>query len=446
MRLSSPIAVLTVLLTLAVPVCAAATLHPPSQPGVDAPELARLGPVGVGHRVLHLVHGQQLNLWAVDAVTGVVPRQDRSLAVDLWYPARVTSALRREVYHGTLSSEPPLPPAAFTVPGVAVRNAKAILGRYPLVVVSHGYGNDTAAFSWLGENLASKGYVVAAIRHVDPEYSDRKHFAWPVLRRPLDIAFVAGALQEQLGAEGLIDASRTALFGYSMGGYGVLTGAGATLDAASPMVSVIPGKALTPYARDGAERDFVRVKHLQAVVAMAPAGGGASNAWGEQGVAEISAPLLLIAGNQDRTVDYATGARRFFETAVHVPRYLLTYREGGHSIGLAGSPPEMQSRLWNLDWFEDPVWRKERVVAINLHFITAFLDLYVKGDETRRAYLEGLPTDANPGRWPDKPAAPYDAFSPGSVVGNNPGITLWKGFQDRHAVGLTLEVHAPQSR
>ena len=78
-----------------------------------------------------------------------------------------------------------------------LRGATPVAGRNPLVVVSHGYGNVTAGLSWLGENLASKGYVVAAIRHEDPRYGDRSQFARPMLRRPLDIGFVARTLQAE---------------------------------------------------------------------------------------------------------------------------------------------------------------------------------------------------------------------------------------------------------
>ena len=76
-----------------------------------------------------------------------------------------------------------------------------IAGRFPLVIVSHGYSNADVAMSWLGENLASKGYVVAAIRHDDPPITDRSKFPELLLRRPLDIAFVAEAMQRTL-AEG----------------------------------------------------------------------------------------------------------------------------------------------------------------------------------------------------------------------------------------------------
>jgi len=419
---------------------AAPAAEPPSRPGVDAPELARLGSFAVGVRTVTLVHRDQPDVLAFDPQTGTASRRDRSLTVDIWYPAVARAGAVAETYTASLPSEPPDPPAQFSIPGLAVRDATPVAGRRPLVVVSHGYSNATVAMSWLTENLASKGYVVAAIRHEDPPITDRSKFAEPLLRRPIDIAFVASTLQATLAAEGLVDPQRTALVGYSMGGYGVLASAGAELDPAGPGMKFVPGGLLLPYARGGAARDTILVHGLKAVVAIAPA-GGSWGAWDGVGLGGISAPLLLIAGDCDRTVDYATGARAFFERATAAQRYLLTFRNGGHNLGLAPVPDAMRQRLWDLDWFEDPVWRKDRIVAINLHVITAFLDLYVRDDATRSAYIDGGVTESAAGIWPPDRQVRYDEFSPGTD-----GITVWKGFQRRHAEGLELRHATPELR
>jgi alpha-beta hydrolase superfamily lysophospholipase len=406
----------------------------PSVFGVDAPELAQVGQFAVGVRTLTLVERAQPDLLAIDPAGGAVPKHDRKLIVDLWYPATPAApGAPRETYSASLPSAPPAPPATFTVPGIAVRDARPTGGGYPLVVVSHGYSNATAAMTWLTESLASKGYVVAAIRHDDPPITDRTKYPVVLLRRPLDIAYVTGKLQETLAAERLIDPAKTALVGYSIGGYGVLTAAGATLDPAGPLAQMVPGGLLTPYVRGASESTAITVKALKAVVAISPAGGGALAAWGGEGLKGIHAPLLLIAGNQDRTVDYATGARAIFDSATHASRYLLTFKQGGHSIGLNVAPDAMRGRLWDQDWFEDPVWRKERIGAINVHFITAFLDRYVKGDVSRSSYLEVQTADSDDGVWPAQSPLPYGAFSPSDT-----NITVWKGFQRSHAAGLQL--------
>jgi predicted dienelactone hydrolase len=303
---------------------------------------------------------------------------------------------------------------------------------HPLVIVSHGYSNDPDAMTWLTENLASKGYVVAAIAHDDPPITDRTRSAQPMMRRPLDIAFVAQSLQRTLADDHLVDPSRTALVGYSMGGYGVLTAAGATLDPEGGAIKRVPGNLMLPFARGGALSGSLLVKGLRAVVAISPAGAGTLASWGTDGLRAISAPLLLIAGDDDRTVDYKTGARAIFDAASGAHRYLLTFKGGGHAMGLNPVPDAMRNKLWNQDWFEDPVWRKDRINAINAHFITAFLDLYVKGDAKRAAYLDVPLAESAAGVWPAAiPPPAYDAFSPGTG-----DITVWKGFQRNHASGL----------
>jgi predicted dienelactone hydrolase len=422
-RIGSAVVLLCAALT-----CAAA--NPPSIPPIDAPELAALGPLAVGVRTLHLVDRDQYNVLAVDPKSGAVPREDRPLEVDVWYPTQPLSGARPETYHDTLPAEPPAPPAPFDVAGIAVRNAPMIRGAYPLVIVSHGYSNVPVALSWLTENLASKGYVVAAIRHEDPMIGDRSTFAGPLLRRPLDIAFVARELSASLGADGTVDPSRVALVGYSMGGYGVLTSGGARLDPNGP-ARLVPGGVMLPYADGGPLADAIVVPHLKAVVALAPAGGGTLNVWGDHGLDHLTAPLLLIAGDHDLTVDYPSGARAFFEQAIHAPRYLLTYLGGGHGIGLDPAPASMRDDLWNFSWFEDPLWRKDKILAINTHMITAFLDRYVKGDASRAAYLDGLIPRIDDTSWPADHAPRFDMTSTAEAP-----VTLWKGFKRRFSTGL----------
>ena len=68
------------------------------------------------------------------------------------------------------------------------------------------------------------------------------------------------------------------------------------------------------------------------------------------------------------------------------------------------------------------------------HFITAFLDRHVKGEEARGAYLDVPVAQSSDGEFADaiEPTA-YDGYSPGA-----PAATLWKGFQRKHAEGLEL--------
>ena len=288
--------------------------------------------------------------------------------------------------------------------------------------------------TWLTENLASKGYVVAAIHHRDPNpyVVSPSIRAAPNFNRPRDIVFVAGQLRDSLGE--LIDPDNVALIGYSQGGYGVLTAGGATLDPQGPNMGLVAGGALQKSARGGADADAVKLAGVRAIVALAPAGGAPSSAWGADGLAALTAPLLLIQGDSDATVNYTMGALAVFGGAVNSDRTLLTYKQAGHSIALNPAPREMRGTVWDMDWFEDPIWRQDRINAINLHFITAFLAVHLRKDDSKAAYLNVGIENSDDGEWNAPAGTPWGAYSPGGA-----GVTLWKGFQRRHAKGMMLQ-------
>jgi predicted dienelactone hydrolase len=415
-------------------VLAKSLTNAPSKPGVDAPELAVAGVYGVGFRTITLINSAQPDVEAADSVSGLVPPRDRKLVVDLWYPAALNKGGKPMMYSATLPGEPPKPPIKFTQTGVAVAGARPVGESHPWVIVSHGYSNAPLVMNWLTENLASKGYVVAAIHHVDPNpyIVSAQVRAAPNFNRPRDIAFVASQLRATLG--GQIDPDKLALIGYSQGGYGVLTAGGASLDPTHPDIGLVAGGWLKQQARGGPEAASIIVPGVKAVVALAPGGGGDRTMWGAEGLAGIRAPLLLIAGDQDPVVGYEKAAKAFFAQAVNSDRYLLTYKLAGHSIALNPVPNEMRGSLWDIDWFEDPVWRQDRVGAINLHFITAFLAANVQGEVGKRAYLDVSVEESDEGEWNAPPGTPWGAYSPGGG-----GVTLWKGFQRRHARGMTLQ-------
>jgi predicted dienelactone hydrolase len=389
------------------------------QPGIDAPALAPPGPYGVG------------------TATQQMGAPDRKLAVTIWYPAH-PGAGPAITYHSALVG-PDGRPAPFTVPGIAVANAPASPGHFPLVILAHGFNNTPEVLAWLAENLASKGYVVAAPAFRDPPKFDAPSALFAFAHRPIDVAVIAAEAQHAAVANrppfAHADPDRTALIGYSMGGYGVLTDAGAALD---PDLAKATSGLMAPYVQGGAKADMLKTAHLKAVVAISPASRlGPLPMFAPNGLAGIRAPIFFIAGSQDHTVGYDPGVRTLFEAATNAPRYLLTFKEAGHNIALAPVPDSMRTRLWDQDWFQDPVWAKTRLVGMEAHFITAFLDTYVKGDTAKASYIDGLLPNSDDGVWKNPPPD-YAALSPGP-----PAATLWKGFPQAHATGMTLEFKPP---
>ncbi len=325
-------------------------------------------------------------------------------------------------------------PAAFSIQGIAVAGAPPSPGRFPLIILAHGFNNTPEVLAWLAENLATKGYFVVAPAFRDPPKFDAPSAMVAFAHRPLDISAIAiEAQRKAVSGDAVLahaDPGRVALIGYSLGGYGALAAAGAPL---APALAKATGSSIADYVAGAPKSSDLKVAHLKALVAISPATHlGSMAVFAPDAFAAIRVPTFLIAGSQDHVVGY-DALRTLFETETNAPRYLLTFREAGHNIALSTAPAEMRARLWDQDWFEDPVWSKERLIGIEAHFITAFLDRTVKGDAGRAVYLDGLVADSDDGRWPDAKGA-YGAFSPGP-----PEATLWTGFQAAHAAGMTLE-------
>jgi predicted dienelactone hydrolase len=403
---------------------------------VDAPQLAPLGPYPVGLETRTLVEPDQADPIGHAFWPAGWRGANRVLPIYIWYPARARG--KPVTYHGALTGENGKD-VPFSLTGASASGVPARAGPWPLVILAHGYCGDPAVMSWLGENLASKGYVVVAPAFDDPPYGEARGFPGPLARRPLDIAFVARDARRLEGAHGsalaVADPARTALIGYSMGGYGVLTAAGAPL---APALASLTKGALADYVAGAPKAAELAAPDVKAVVAISPAGlFSGQNAWGADGLSHVSAPTLFIVGSQDRTVGYDPGVKTLFKAETRAPRWMLVFDEAGHSIGLGPTPEAMRGRLWDLDWFEDPVWRKERLMAIQLHFITAFLDRWVKGDTGKAAYLEAGEPISDKGAWSAPAGTAWDAVSPG------PPATLWKGFQRGHATGMELWRAAP---
>lgn len=429
-----PLSVFAAMLTASSVAAAPADAAPaPSIPEVGAPALAALGPHGVG-----VIEKTVVDKDAVDPLgtlaKGALVRADRTMPLVIWYPAHVGPKDRPATYRASLVSEPPKPPAYFTVPALAVTGAKAAGEGYPIVLLSHGYNNDPVMLSWLGENLATKGYVVVAIRHRDPPITDTTQTPATLIRRPLDITFVLRRIRDGLLGP-LGDPARIALAGYSFGGYGALTVAGAAIDAKSPAVGRLPAALVERYVGSGPEAAALHDPAIKAVVAIAPAGGAPWAAWGGEGLGRIKAPLLVVAGTADRTVGYDPGPAAIFRDAKGSDRWLLALKGAGHAIGTNPAPAEMRGTLWDFDWFEDRMWRKPRVNSIALHFITAFLDLQLKGEAAKADYLAVPSEDSDGAKWVSEDKS-YTAVSEG---GANP---TWKGFTKDHQDGLILK-HLP---
>lgn len=425
-------------------------------PGDDAPQLAHPGPYRVGIRSLQFSFQNADDISILSHVTGDPDKWNRQLGVDILYPAQVPADVPADaVYHGyyeTGFTEVDGLPDEFKISGLAVRNATPASGRYPLVLVSHGLLNTPGVLSGITENLASKGYVVAVIDHRDgaDEPATPLHlFARVLLNRSLDQQRVLDELSTlarhntpPVGP--VIDIDAIALLGFSMGGYGVLNHAGAGFDADGEALRIVPPELLAAQTEQSSEYQQTARSHIDAVVAFAPWGGKPGSVWSDSALANINAPLLMFAGDQDDVSDFTNGIQRIFDRTLASNRYMLVFRNAQHNLVQIPAPPAAHLDVVPWMTFEDPVWRRQRLLAVGAHFTTAFLDWHLKGDTRGRDFLD-LPTVvSSDGKWPQPMTSNYsDDFADGSNGSEN----YWRGFKRRQAMGMEMHrLSAGQSR
>jgi len=417
-----------------------------SVPPVDAPELAPRGEYAVGVRTVEVKNPGQIDILNFNKASGKAPVYDRPLTLEIWYPAMIPDGKQeRTVYEMALpgdSSASSTEPKTFAVLGKALRDAPPIHGKsFPLVIVSHGYPGSRIFLSYLTENLASKGYVVVAIDHTDSVTGAVRPFPSTLLNRASDQLFTIVAVEQMAKRSdhflnGIVDDARVAIVGYSMGGYGALASAGAAYSKTSAATRFVPGGYFEDWTEGSPKYQLRLREEVKAIVVVAPWGEQPPyNMWDASGLAGIKIPLLVVAGDQDDVADFPKGIKPIFEQAVNSDRCMLVYENARHNVGGNPAPPEMLRSFVTREFFEEPVWRKDRITAINQHFITAFLDLNLKGDESRRAYLHVRPEKSNDGKWP---------LAQGQSVGGkfSDGADDWKGFQRRWAVGMEMHCAA----
>lgn len=388
----------------------------------DAPALAAPGPNSIGVRTIEVVRKD-----VPDVLGGADARYDRPLTLEVWYPADSAGAAP-----GTDYVDVPMANSDQTIDlhGQAIRDATPLAeeGPYPLVILSHGFPGNRFLISHFGENLASKGYVVASIDHFESTYDNQLGFASTLANRAPDQLFVIEAMADLSAGEGflsgLVDAENSAIIGYSMGGYGALISAGAGLSQAASASGMAPPGALDGLVAGSESYDQSRDQRPKAVVAIGP-WGRQLGLWDAEGLGNIDMPLMVMGGTMDEVSDYGEGIRRIFEEAGSAERYLLSFQGAGHNAAAPMPPPDEALAQGGpgspYEHYADFVWDNVRMNNIAQHFVTAFLGVHLKGNADLAPYLA-----VDSGGWAE-PA----------------GDREWLGFTPRTTRGLVFETGQP---
>lgn len=238
--------------------------------------------------------------------------EGRPLRTTVWYPA-VAEARESEWRIGVFR-------AGRTAPDADMIDSPSQL---PLVVMSHGTGGAAAQLSWLAEHLASNGYLVAAVNHhgntaAEETYLPQGFVLWWERARDLSVVIDKLLADSRFGHR--IDVSRIGVAGFSLGGYTVLTTAGARTDRnqwqrycadepADPGCNLPPEASFSMAdierllkeddsikAAVGRSYESYRDDRVRAAYAIAPVLGPALDA---QSLGDISIPVRIVVGDKD---------------------------------------------------------------------------------------------------------------------------------------------------
>lgn len=384
------------------------------------PELAKNGAYQVGVQTIEVVNPDQLDL------TDFTSKKDRTLKLEVWYPATVGADSAQATYEDVTRAH-----KAFSVQGEAYRSAPALSsGEFPLVVLSHGYTGYRTIMFYMGEHLASHGYVVVGIDHTDSTNADIDFknnpgggFVSTLLNRSRDQQFVLDHFSKVDSPVGrIVDANNAAVVGYSMGGYGAVNTVGGCYDfnAAGLQRIGFPeelAKSLVPlfnFCNAGRAEVDPRWK---AMAAFAP--------WGQEldvhqadSLANIKVPTLYIAGDEDDIVGYENGVKKLFEQTSSKDNYLMVFENARHNFAPHPAPAVAYETDFEIGHYIEPAWSNEILTRINEHMVLAFLDCHVKNDQKRCGYL------------PEREDATQVKQADGKLT------KPWPGFADRWGTGV----------
>jgi dienelactone hydrolase len=207
---------------------------------VDVP--APTGPNSVGTRILDLVDANR-----ADPFQGTDSR--RELLVRLWYPRAVKGECRPAPYTDPAVWDYFSELLGSALPAVRTNSCLAapiLDGVWPVVIFSHGYTGTFTDYTFLFEDLASRGYVVASVDHTyeaaavalpdgrvvksvfgspfsDSGRADREAFMSAEAVRVLDVQFVVDEIallntRPDSPFAGHLDTASIAVAGHSFGG------------------------------------------------------------------------------------------------------------------------------------------------------------------------------------------------------------------------------------
>lgn len=253
---------------------------------------------------------------------------NRPLLTEIWYPAS-DDAVTEPFEFGS-------PEPLFQFDAIALDvEVKQQSTEYPFILLSHGTGGSALGMGWLGQYLASQGYITAAVNHhgnnaIEPYLAHGFMLWW---ERATDFSVLLDKLLNEVDLiKDKIDEQRIGFAGFSQGGCTAifLAGGCCSLDHLKAFCdsdladSICYGPREYPniidqvphlmnadsHFRESIEKHHHSYKdsRIKAAFAIAPALG---MAFPEVSLAQIDIPVQIVTTDIDNEVPPGTNAHRF---------------------------------------------------------------------------------------------------------------------------------------
>ncbi len=275
-------------------------------------------------------------------------------------------------------------------------------GEIPVVIFSHGLGDQPESFKHLGEMLASYGFLVVMPQHPGSDTQQKEALLAGTSRelfrlnefidRPLDISYTLDELERRNQTEfaGKLNLTQVGAFGHSFGGYTALAVAGATIDFAHleqdckaeagrfNMALFLQCRALQlqqplPNLKDD---------RISAVVIANPVN---ASIFGPEGLAKITVPILIGAGGYDVSTPFIFEQVRSFPWLVNAPNSYLLLEEGESHVPISELDAGSYFTINSVIGLSLPDEDLRYYYA--LPSILAFAQIYLAGNEDYNVYL-----------------------------------------------------------
>lgn len=264
--------------------------------------LALVAVGSLGHSCPTFPQPDQLGPFAVGRTTFEVvdATRNRTLPVDVWYPATDDGATPLSVYDLVLAG----------ITADALDNPPVADGTFPLLIFSHGSNGVRFQSYFLTEHLASHGFIVAAPDHIGNNAGDIFLPSPPPFEtrdRPLDVTVTLDAMQARAVDASdpfymAIDPFRIGVLGHSFGGF--------------TTVAMISGY-----------QDVPPDTRVSAILPIAPAVGGLT----DEELASVDVPMLVLSGTSDTVVPIDPSTIRTFENTSGRARWRIDVDKAGHN-------------------------------------------------------------------------------------------------------------------